>query len=496
MARLEFTSRAENLGQSPPEQPLDSSLVEMNWDKVAQSGGASANREEKLSELRIVDMKIASLDRAVGKGSRIRLLPELSFDDKAAVPRLALPLLTPPEKYICQASPSKGCASRRWRRVRRQSHNNPLQLSIDFLVLATGYSLGIIGLGVSGNRDRKRVRVKEFSSEGTRRKTHRNAIRHKGDDYTVETHSIASDAGDAFSNNRRATMSMSYDGDRSEDRQSEEVQSAYKRDSEVDEEMVRKNFNLGRAEEQNDENEWSWVPQDGDPLAESISSLQATQEVLESEVHVLSELSKRFDAEESSSSNKDDVIFLPDAEVDIFKINDKMEHLEQKLKEASNTIREKDLRLSKLQVLVNTAHSPTLEEATNIDQLEMELERQLQDKIQAEIACLVMVKARQNWQVRAEDQIALEEHKLSSGDITKMMLKLRETENKIVMLKEQVDKLEVHEKELFGTTEVLKVQSRTFKVSLFGLLQLIMLCLSLKIFFARVSVPFGDVVPT
>jgi hypothetical protein len=70
---------------------------------------------------------------------------------------------------------------------------------------------------------------------------------------------------------------MNYDGDRSEDRQSEEVQSAYKRDSDIGEEMIIS------SEEQNDENEWSWVNKDrnGDPLAESVSSLHTTQQVLE-----------------------------------------------------------------------------------------------------------------------------------------------------------------------------------------------------------------------
>jgi exonuclease VII large subunit len=218
------------------------------------------------------------------------------------------------------------------------------------------------------------------------------------------------------------------------------------------------------------------------------------------EIQKLSELAKELEAEESTSGNKDqDVIVLPYTEVDMLELNEKMEHLEQKVKEASNTIREKDLRLSKLQVLIGTADRAKLEEeaAASIDQLETELEHHLQEKLEAEIQCLVMLKARQNWQVRAEDRMALEEHRaLSGGDKTRMLLKLRETESKIVMLKEQVDKLEVREKELYRTTEVLKMQSRTFKVSLFGLLQLVMMCLSLKMFFARVSAPFDEVVPT
>ena len=298
-------------------------------------------------------------------------------------------------------------------------------------------------------------------------------------------------------------MSMSYDGSQSEDRQSEEVQSAYKKFSAGDEDVIRGFVNLDETEEQNEENEWSWVPQEEDPLAESASSLEKAQEVLEkffkknedleSEMLKLSELGKEFVAEDSHDGN----IGLPYIEADVLGMNQKMECLELKLKEASDTITEKDSRLSELQSLINSAHTPTLQtEPVNIDELETELESHLQDKIEAEIQCLVMVKARQNWQARAEDQIALEEHRLSAGDDTTMLLKLQDTEKKIVMLKEQVDRLEAHEKELSVTTEVLRMQSKTFKIGLFGLLQLIMLCLSLKMFFAQDSARFGDLVPT
>ncbi|OQU81760.1 hypothetical protein SORBI_3006G115466 [Sorghum bicolor] len=422
--------------------------------------------------------------------------PKLPSDEKAVVlHKLPLPWLGPLDKLFVETSPRKQCRLRRWRRVRRQSPDNPLQLNINFLVLATGYSLGMIGLESVGDCNRKRVWVKDFGFAGKGRKAHRRAVRDRRRASFAESYLIASDAGDAFSNHRHRTMSMNYDGDRSEDRQSEEVQSAYKRDSDIGEEMIIS------SEEQNDENEWSWVNQDrnGDPLAESVSSLHTTQQVLENEIQKLSELGKELEAEESTSGNKDqDVIVLPYAEVDMLELNEKMEHLEQKVKEASNTIREKDLKLSKLQVLIGTTDRAALEEATaSIDQLETELEHHLQEKLEAEIQCLVMLKARQNWQVRAEDRMALEEHRaLSAGDKSRMLLKLRETESKIVMLKEQVDKLEVREKELYRTTEVLKMQSRTFKVSLFGLLQLVMMCLSLKMFFARVSAPFDEVVPT
>ncbi|XP_047066397.1 uncharacterized protein LOC124674395 [Lolium rigidum] len=291
-------------------------------------------------------------------------------------------------------------------------------------------------------------------------------------------------------------MSMVYDGYQSDDRQSEEVQSAYKKVGGGDGE-IRGFFNLDEAEEQSEENEWSWVPQENDSLAESISSLDKTQEVLERffkkneafemETQRLSELGLDFVADD-----KRDVDV-----VDVLGMDRKMKHLEQKLKEASDTITEKDSRLSELQLLIDDALARTPQTALiNIDQLETELEGHLQGKIEAEIQCLVMMKARQSWQVRAEDQVTLCEHKLSAAEDTKMLLKLQDTEKKILMLKEQVDRLETHEKELSVTTEVLRVQSKTFKIGLFGLLQLIMLCVSLKMFFAQDSARFGDVVPT
>jgi hypothetical protein len=289
---------------------------------------------------------------------------------------------------------------------------------------------------------------------------------------------------------------MVYDGYQSDDRQSEEVQSAYKKVGGGDGE-IRGFFNLDEAEEQSEENEWSWVPQENDSLAESISSLDKTQEVLERffkkneafemETQRLSELGLDFVADD-----KRDVDV-----VDVLGMDRKMKHLEQKLKEASDTITEKDSRLSELQLLIDDALARTPQTApVNIDQLETELEGHLQGKIEAEIQCLVMMKARQSWQVRAEDQVTLCEHKLSAAEDTKMLLKLQDTEKKILMLKEQVDRLEAHEKELSVTTEVLRMQSKTFKIGLFGLLQLIMLCVSLKMFFAQDSARFGDVVPT
>ncbi|KAF7016906.1 unnamed protein product [Triticum aestivum] len=510
MDELDFTTRGRDFGQQPARLLLDSSLIGIR-------GG-------NLTELQCTQGKIASsLNRAAWEQNPSGFLPKSPFDHYAVARKLALPCLPSQGKYLVHTSPRKACRPRRWRRVGRELRVNPLDLDVNFLVLATGYSLGIVsknldqrtlspsfiaskclvGSMIDGHRNGKRIRVKDFGLGGVGCKTRRWAIRTRGEASFGESYLMASDAGDAFSNNRHQTMSLSYDGSQSEDRQSEEVQSAYKKFSAGDEDVIRGFVNLDETEEQNEENEWSWVPQEEDPLAESASSLEKAQEVLEkffkknedleTEMLKLSELGKEFVAEDSHDGN----IGLPYIGADVLGMNQKMECLELKLKEASDTITEKDSRLSELQSLINSAHTPTLQtEPVNVDELETELESHLQDKIEAEIQCLVMVKARQNWQARAEDQIALEEHKLSAGEDTRMLLKLQDTEKKIVMLKEQVDRLEAHEKELSVTTEVLRMQSKTFKIGLFGLLQLIMLCLSLKMFFAQDSARFGDLVPT
>jgi hypothetical protein len=118
--------------------------------------------------------------------------------------------------------------------------------------------------------------MKDFGLGGVGCKKHHN----KREAFFCESYPVTSNAGQAFSNSRLKIMSMVYDGYQSDDRQSEEVQSAYKKVGGGDGE-IRGFFNLDEAEEQSEENEWSWVPQENDSLAESISSLDKTQEVLE-----------------------------------------------------------------------------------------------------------------------------------------------------------------------------------------------------------------------
>jgi hypothetical protein len=76
------------------------------------------------------------------------------------------------------------------------------------------------------------------------------------------------------------------------------------------------------------------------------------------------------------------------------RMDQNMKHLEQKLEEASDTMTEKDWSLSELQLVTDDGHRPMVQTApVNINQLEMELESHVQEKVEAGIQCLVMVKA-------------------------------------------------------------------------------------------------------
>jgi hypothetical protein len=98
---------------------------------------------------------------------------------------------------------------------------------------------------------------------------------------------------------------------------------------------------------------------------------------------------------------------FPVLQVDALGMDQKMKHLEQKLKEASDTITEKGSRLSELQLLIDDAHRPTLQ--TGRDPVSGHCE---------------------STEVRAEDQVA---GKLAAPEDNR--------ERKIVMLKERLDRL-------------------------------------------------------
>ena len=87
MVLLESVTTAKDLGQLSLEPPLGSCVVEMDWGEVTKLGDERVHRQEKLTELRFMDIKTASLGPGAGREIIIRLLPELPFDEKSRVPK-------------------------------------------------------------------------------------------------------------------------------------------------------------------------------------------------------------------------------------------------------------------------------------------------------------------------------------------------------------------------------------------------------------------------
>uniref|UniRef100_A0A6V7QR41 Aconitase/3-isopropylmalate dehydratase large subunit alpha/beta/alpha domain-containing protein n=1 Tax=Ananas comosus var. bracteatus TaxID=296719 RepID=A0A6V7QR41_ANACO len=304
------------------------------------------------------------------------------------------------------------------------------------------------------------------------------------------------------SNGKHSEKSVSYDGENSDDgQQSEEVRSAYYTENGSAENFSREDAD--RVEENGEKND---SHSDIDPFVESIVLLRTAQEALETEIQKLVEMGKdpilddfavNYEEAEGSSS----MSFEPH----ILELNQKVEHLECKLKEASDTINAKELRLLELQTIVDKTQSKKTETESNdlsllredLNEMESEIELMLEKKMEAEVEYLIMTRTTQSWKFLFEDQIALfEEQKSLSSDSEQMMLKLRENESKAVLLKEQAEKLEAQCSELSVTAEVLKLHNRACKVSFFLFVQFVLLCIAIGLFLLQLLPQSGDVVPT
>lgn len=181
----------------------------------------------------------------------------------------------------------------------------------------------------------------------------------------------------------------------------------------------------------------------------------------------------------------------------IEEVIEKIKDLEFRLEEASALIKEKDSRILELEALTRVHAGGTAIESTNLPLLQSDLDQLLQEKMEAEIQCIILTRASQTWTSLAEDQMALYKvQKSLSGDYKQLEHKLRHTENRAMMLEEMAEKLEVQCKELAGSSEVLQLQSRASRVSLFCFVQFILLFIAIGTFLMRLLPSSTEVVPT
>lgn len=181
---------------------------------------------------------------------------------------------------------------------------------------------------------------------------------------------------------------------------------------------------------------------------------------------------------------------------DVRKLEQKVKHLENELKDASATIEARESRLLELQVLLNDGTQlPTLQ--AKCKETEAELEWLLGKQLEAEVECLILTKANRSCRRVVEDEIALlKEQKSVASDRAKLTLELQENGKKAIILEERAEKLEASCKELVGTAENLKLQNRVCKTSLFCFVQVIMLFIALGVLLIQLFPPSSDLVPT
>ncbi|XP_044435600.1 WPP domain-interacting protein 3 [Triticum aestivum] len=231
------------------------------------------------------------------------------------------------------------------------------------------------------------------------------------------------------------------------------------------------------------------------PYAESILLLQRTQEALENEIRNFVVIGKEstddLDARNDEWSNSLHI------EESVEEANEKRKDLESRMEQASALIKEKDSRILELEALSRTRAWRSAIQSANNQLLQPDVDQLLQEKMEAEIQCIILTRASQTWTLVAEDRKALcEEQKCLLGDYKELELKLRSAENRAAILGEMVEKLEAQCKELSASAEILQLQSRTSTASLLCFSQFILLLIAVGIYVMRLSPSSTELVPT
>lgn len=191
------------------------------------------------------------------------------------------------------------------------------------------------------------------------------------------------------------------------------------------------------------------------------------------------------------------------ARSDSVELNQKIEHLNWKLGEAIADAKAKESKVNKLEAALKSIGAlnknitgPKLSFVQEkCKEMEMDFEDLLVKKIEAEIQCLIMKRTTESWRVITEDHIDLCEVNIQSEEQSKVMLKLKNFENKSIMLSKQVEELE---EDLAMTEEVFRLQGQILKYSFCLFVQMMTLCIALVLFIVYLlpSSSLGWVTPT
>ncbi|CAN6167392.1 unnamed protein product [Urochloa humidicola] len=227
-----------------------------------------------------------------------------------------------------------------------------------------------------------------------------------------------------------------------------------------------------------------------DPYVESIALLQSAQEALENEIQKFVDIRKETDEDSTTHHSETEWSSSLHPYESVEELSEKIKVLESKLEEATMLINQQDSKILELDALSQIQPQDTMALQSDVDQL-------LLEKMEAEIQCFILTRASQDWKPLIKDQFALyEAQKSLMGDRKSLETKLRHTENRAMMLEEMVDKLESQCKELSETSEVLKLQARASRASLFCSIQFVLLCIAMGTLLVRFLPSSPEIVPT
>ncbi|KAL0407055.1 UNVERIFIED_CONTAM: WPP domain-interacting protein 1 [Sesamum latifolium] len=214
---------------------------------------------------------------------------------------------------------------------------------------------------------------------------------------------------------------------------------------------------------------------DQDPLAESISALQAAQDALEKEVLKYKEII-------GDASGDDAVLDTHPGSNDV----------EQNLQE---TCSEQFPSGEGVQSFPCVVQSEVVEIANR--DVETELEYLFMQKIEAEVEHLAISTTVQKLKLAAVDQITiLKEQKALASDQTQILDKLGNMGNKAATHKKASEKLEKFCDDVASADETLRLRKKVRKYTSYFLVQLLTLLVIVGVFLLQSPSNYGGVVPT
>jgi hypothetical protein len=215
------------------------------------------------------------------------------------------------------------------------------------------------------------------------------------------------------------------------------------------------------------------------------------------EIQKFVEIRKETDENSTTYQSETEWSSSPHPDESVEELSENIKVLESKLEEATILINGQNSKILELDAL--RQKQPQDSAACNNDllSLQSEVDQLFLEKMETEIQCFILTRASQDWKALTQDQFALyEAQKFLTGDHKSLETKLRHTENRAMMLEEMVDKLESQCKELSETSEVLKLQARASRASLFCSIQFVLLCIAMGTLLVRFMPSSPEIVPT